>query len=230
MFDGPDEGTRFVNSETGEIKRLRLPEGEHLEDATCSPWQDENGISHVIGRWRKDEGKDGTVMMTDFGLACLTFPQGEEVARIECDVLPQGGTCWYPGTADRIMYASADGSLYHVSFKTQLLPGTRPVGDEGVPIPLRWDATPPGIGPLMIRQPFWPRARGFEHTIVVSLRYLAPQPSDAGYTNAQLWWLRLNANGTAVVASGDSPRRRRRSTMNARRAWRPRRVVWLSRT
>ncbi|MDR3638041.1 MAG: hypothetical protein P4L84_29825 [Isosphaeraceae bacterium] len=201
-FDGVDESTRFVDAETGAVTRLLLPAGEHFDDAACSPWQDEKGVSHVIGRWRKDEGRDGSVVMVDFGLACFTYPQGEEVARIACDVLPQGGACWYPGTADRVLFASADGMLYHVSFDTQARAGDRPAGDEGTPTPIRWDVAPPGAGPVMIRHPSWPSAPGFEHTMIVSLRYLRPQPNDDGYTSAQLWWLRLNAKGTAIIAAG----------------------------
>jgi len=100
------------------------------------------------------------------------------------------------------LFASADGALYHLSFETGTRTRRQPAGDEGDPVPLRWDVAPPGGHSVTLRQPFWPRARGFERTLLISLRYLVPQPSDHGYTEAQLWWLKLNADGTAVVAAG----------------------------
>jgi hypothetical protein len=200
-FPGPDECTRFLDIATGSLTRLTLPDGEFLDDAVCSPWEDDEGVSHVIGRWRKDEGKDGMEVMTDLGLACYTYPGGEEVARVPCAVLPQGGACWYPGTGDRVLFSGADGALYHVAFETGSGRRTQPAGDEGAAVPLRWDVPKPGTGAVLIREPYWPAAPGFEHTVLVSVRYVAPEPSD-GLSLAEIWWLRLDARGVAVVAAG----------------------------
>lgn len=200
VFDDADDSTRFFDTATGAVRRLNLPEGQLLDDAVCSPWQDAQGASHVVGRWRNAEGRDGRVVLTDLGLACFAYPTGAEVGKVSFDVLPQGGACWYPGTVSRVLFAGADGVLYHVSFEgTPDSRGATP--DRSGPVPLRWDVAPPG-DEMMLRDPCWPRVPGFEHTVVVSLRAWMSDSDTADCENAQLWWLRLNPAGTAVVNAG----------------------------
>jgi len=70
-FAGPnDGGTRFLDPETGAMTVLPLPKGEYFDDAVCSPWQDEEGVSHVVGRWRKGSGEEREEVLTELGLAC----------------------------------------------------------------------------------------------------------------------------------------------------------------
>lgn len=197
-----DANTRYLDSQTGTIQRLPLPQGEYLEDTACSPWQDERGVSHIVGRWRKEDGTPGGELLTDIGLACFTYPGGEWVGLIHCEKLPQGGVCWFPDTSDRVLFATADGSLYQVSFHAEDSPEAHGDGEDQVPVRLRWKTTIPGAGDVMLRQPCWPRVPGFEHTILISLRYVEPDPRAGGYSNAELWWLRLDAAGTTIVAAG----------------------------
>jgi hypothetical protein len=203
LFPGADYNARFVDPKNGAIGRLRLPPGACLDNVAISPWRDEAGASLVVGRWHRESGAKGEELLTELGLACYTYPQGEEVARVSSDVVPQSGTCWYRGDENRVLFAAADGQLYHMSFGANRRAGVEPATDEDEPELLRWAVAPPGEGPVLIREPYWPsRLAGFDRTLVVSLRYLRPGVPDEGFTPAEIWWLRLDAAGTSIVAAG----------------------------
>jgi hypothetical protein len=202
-FARHDDNTRLLDVETGAVQTLPLPTGEYFDNSACSPWQDANGVSLVAGRRRRDTGTDGDEVLSDMALACYTVPEGKQVGVVACDRLPAGGICWYPDALHRVLFATADGTLFHVSFETDDSRGADlTAGDEGSPVPLRWEVDYPREGAVMMRDPYWPTARGFERTVIVSMRYLADPEADHAYSSAQLWWLRLNPAGTAVVAAG----------------------------
>ncbi len=201
LFSLEDPNVRFFDPQTGLMHRLPLPEGETLDDAVVSPWRDERGSSLVVGRWRKQSRTRYRDVLTDLGIACYTFPQGEEVGRIACDMLPQGGMCWYPGTSDRVLIATGDGGLSHYSFAKDTGHDAGVRNETGIQ-PLHWKVKPPGTGAMLIREPCWPNLPGFKNTILVSLRYMPTEKDTQSFSGARLWWLRLDSKGKSIVGAG----------------------------
>src|SRR3954464_5317251 len=44
-------GVRYLDLDSGRDRRFPLPEEDLFDQASWSPWQDENGASQVVGRW-----------------------------------------------------------------------------------------------------------------------------------------------------------------------------------
>jgi hypothetical protein len=196
LFQGNPYSPRILDTATGTVTRLVIPDGDRLTGLACSPWSDHDGRSHLIGCWRGVDGGDFGVLAQSFGLARYTFPAGRSLVRMTCDPLPRGRPCWFPDRSDRILFAAGDGRLYHCA-----LPGDAQVGDPELhPRPIAWEVLPPGADAVHVGDPTWPGGPIIGGRLLVELITL-PDPSRALW-GPNLWWLQLSPDGEAVTAAG----------------------------
>lgn len=190
---------RFVDPADGSIVHMALPQGSRLECARAAPWRDERGRTQVVGLWFQREPEQGFEgdRVTQVGIARFSYPDGEPLDVIETEATPSGPPCWIPGTPARVLYAANDGALYRVDFE---LDGRRAgVGPE--PVKLTWPERPEALRGALIRDPYQPVEPALHDTLVVSL--VRGVERDGHQTRAsQLWWIRLNADRTTIVAAG----------------------------
>ncbi|HEV3164688.1 MAG TPA: hypothetical protein VGZ22_11720 [Isosphaeraceae bacterium] len=185
----------FLDPETGRTQNLVLPVGEQLDQISFSPWRNEQGESQVVGLWASGKGKDQDWLSLNIGLARYTFPGGQLVDRVSTEVLPSAPVCWFPDSSDRILFAAADGQLYRFRFDTGSESGARQ------PLPLTWQTKRPGLGPLFLGDPAWPADPRFAGRIFATLSYVNWENGQRRYSPQQVWCLRVNPTGSAVVAA-----------------------------
>ncbi len=199
-----DQTSQMVDGDTGLVQRLNLPPKERLEDASLSPWRDESGEYHVVGRWSRLAGEGWGVTSSNFGLARLSYPSGEVLDRLETEILPVGAPCWLPGTTARVLFASSDGVLYHYSFEGHepALTSEKSV-DEDVPQPVSWSCPPPGRGKVFFSNPTWSKDdRLIDKVILTASVRERDRNGEISYSASQLWWLQMDLNGRTVRAAG----------------------------
>lgn len=193
-FTANDTDSRWLDRKTGQVTKLGLPEGEIMEFGSCSPWRDESGEHQVTGRWSRRLGRNLQRVQEDSGIVRVRFPSGEVLDRIPTDIIPIGIPCWYRAPEARMLFAAGDGSLHQLSFDA-------PEG-ERIPTPITWEVKPPGLGSINISDPAWIDDGSTNPCLVVCLRLIHVESNRRVYSPAELWWLRLNANGNVVVAAG----------------------------
>lgn len=179
---------RLLDAGTGDLVRFPLAGMERISFAACSPWQDGLGRTHVAGLWIDFDDQNIRAM----GLARCVLPGALVLDRVELDVLPGGAPCWPPGPGTWVLYPGTDGVLYRLEF------------DEGasVPRPLAWRCPPPRGSWKGIIDPAWPSDPRLAGTILVALRHIASDDGLPDWFESQLWWLELNADGTAIEGAG----------------------------
>ena len=199
---------RFLNDSTGELHTLKLPEGQGLDFATCSPWVDDRGEHQIIGRWEQhvDEGREFRV--EQFGIARYAMPSGRLIGKMNVEPVPAGHPCWYPGNASRVLFAAGDGALYQLDFKE--LDRNRDadgVEDElyasshqPVPEPIRWRCAPPSDR-MMVMDPVWKPDSRLGDRLIASLSFADGSESER-LTRSHLWWLKLDPRGNEIVDAG----------------------------
>src|SRR3954447_2080437 len=204
LFANEQYAPRFLARETGVVIRAELPDEDILDYGSCSPWSDEGGQHHVVGRWKNQTCQGTHGLPSEFGLARYTFPEGRVIERIPLEVMPAGPPCWAPGLEPRILFVAGDGQIYRFSFDEQAdlspLGGER--SDRPRPQPLAWHAPTPGIGPVYFKDRAWPTSPELGGRLVSSLFYQVRLHGIAKFVGPQLWWLRLNGEGTAIESAG----------------------------
>jgi hypothetical protein len=203
FFGMGGEGARWVAQEGGRTIRLPLPRDERLDYATCSPWRDERGRSQVAGRWTF--GSHGSP--AEFGIARLSFPDGEVIDRVATETMPLGAPCWFPGTTARILFAAGDGMLYNYAFEA---PAT-PESESTAPEVIRADSAPRRLAlqcpalkdrAVFLSDPHWPSDSRFSRTLFVSLRKTETIRRQPVYGCDEIWWLRISEDGCAIEDGG----------------------------
>jgi hypothetical protein len=197
---GPRDSLWLARDE-GRTTTLPVPSGDILEYASCSPWRDERGRSQVVGRWSCDplemHGEN------EFGLARLSFPDGEVIDRISTSVVPVSAPCWYPGTGTRVFFAAGDGRLYQYEFESVAGTTSGPgVAREDRPTPIVWDCKAPGTGDLYLSDPYLSTDTRLSRIVLVALRLIEPNTGRQRFTRSQIWWLRLSEDGHSVKEAG----------------------------
>ena len=193
-FSEESSTCRWLDLTTGKISKLAISDQESLECASGSPWKDESGQSQVIGRWTKREGKKVEACKSAFGLARVRFPSGEVLDRFETDIVPIGVPCWYEAPSARVLFGAADGNLYDISFDTS--------EQERAPKAIRWAVPPPGLGHVFIGDPAWISNSPKPRVLAVSMRTVEMTQGRRAFSTLRLYWLKLNDDGTAIVAAG----------------------------
>ncbi|MHC5537841.1 hypothetical protein ACYOEI_06385 [Singulisphaera rosea] len=194
----------WLDIENGRVSRLKLPEGESVEMASCSPFRDDNGRAQAVGRWatRTKVGADSVVGA--YGLARFTYPDGEIIDRVTTDIIPKGPPCWYPGTKARILFSAIDGKLYHHNFEPSSRASSLTDPELSInpgPRPLKWLCPHPGDGHETVSDPFWSSSPTLAARLIVSIRPLN-ETNGTVYSFSRLWWLELDEAGTSIVAAG----------------------------
>ena len=197
---GADDRPMLLDLEEGRTSRVELPSGTRLDQPACSPWREEDGGRQVVGRWTSRPGLGSNGSASEIGLGRFRFPGGEVLDRVATEITPIGVPCWYPGPRARILFADVGGTLHTFAFEGSRNPG----GRDFQPTPIVWAIHPPGEGERSVRilDPTWPREPGFAHTLIVSLSQQTRQLDRLRFTPPRLWWLRLDAEGTAIEAAG----------------------------
>jgi hypothetical protein len=191
-------GTYFLDAATGRSEELRLPSGDLLENASCSPWLDGEGHRQVVGRWSQFGGKPGDLVISHLGLARYSYPDGAVLDRVETEILPFRAPCWYPGTGARVLFAAGDGRLYRFSFENAAIGRDAPM-KRPEPIPVR-----PGVLPverLYLTSPTWPTDSRLGGRLLVALTHLDERDANT-MARSSIWWLQLNSAGNEIVAAG----------------------------
>jgi hypothetical protein len=195
-------GLVYLDLETGRRERLALPEGDLVDEASWSPWHDEECRSQLVGRWVNRTGEGTMRLGREFGLARYSFPDGEVLDQVSCAVVPNSPPCWLPGTQARILYAANDGSLYRFDFEGAKGEGATLSGRDGTPRPVLWKHGRPGAGGVSMRDPFWPVDARFRNRIIVSLACEHVQTEGRTWSPNELWWLELNQDATVIENAG----------------------------
>jgi hypothetical protein len=187
---------RILDTGTGAVSLLAIPDGDRLTGLACSPWRDHAGRSRLIGCWRGVEGENPRSLAKQFGLARCTFPAGTTLDRMPCDPLPRGRPCWFPDRSDRILFAAGNGRLYQCA-----LPADAQGGDAEVrPRPIAWEVLPPGAAAVHVGDPTWPGGPIIGGRLLVGLMTMADHST--AFRGPHLWWLQLTPDGETVTAAG----------------------------
>jgi hypothetical protein len=192
----PDLQPSFLDPVTGSSFRVPFGSDHIVMHPSCSPWCDSQGLRQVVAGWMP--GGCFQLAPEATGLARFTFPEAKPIDRILCEPFPIGAPAWYPNTQSRVIYAGTDGLLYHLSFEDDTQGRTNRRSTR-VPQALRWNCTPPGSGKLTFRDVYWPTDPRLRDKLIVSLFYTN---HDRSAEHWQLWWLRLNPEGTAIDSAG----------------------------
>lgn len=199
----------LVDVETGTMARIALPDGDVLDSASLSPWQEQGGQGQMVGRWTSWSGRAEGGHSRAFGLARYT-QDGKPLNRVVSEVAPEGPPCWYPGTRARILFAGGDRVLHHFAFEDASGPEAGPDGCELKPQPIAWKIPPPGEGEghVQISDPVWPEERIFGGRLVVSLSVQVREDDRPRFLPPRLWWIQLDRDGSAIEAAGPLTERR----------------------
>lgn len=189
---------RFLDPESGRLVRAQFPQGEDIDCAAYSPWEDGQGGAQVVARWtsRRTDG-----LCDGYGLARYRFPGGQVIDHVELETVPTSSPCFYPGDPDRLLFGSGDGKLYRFTFPSS--EGSWGVGDEDESRPkaITWRMKPPGDGIVMLSDPHWPTDPRFKGRLIVSLSYYDRALGLHVLRRPELWTLQLNDEGTEIVAA-----------------------------
>ena len=195
--DSPSSATVWMEGDSGRTVHLPSPEGRLLEFGICSPWRDEAGRFQVAGRLSCPEGDSSPGC---FGLGRVSFPDGRLLDFVATEAPPVSRLCWFPDPRPRVLFAAGDGHLYRCAFEAD--------GDgEG-----HWDEAPPcprggshGRWPrprgadVFLSDPSWPSDPRFDRILLVVLKPLQGSGRNASFAGDQLWWVRLDGPGDAIV-------------------------------
>ena len=199
-FDQGHRGSSWLDREGGPMREVPFRDEELLEYASCSPWRDEQGRSQVVGRWSwslRSETPDRA-----YGLARITFPDGEVLDHVETDVVPVSNPCWYPGTGSRILFAAGDGKLYQCNFESRDDAAVASNSRVMLPRPILWNCKFPDGEGVFLAEPHWPSDPGFSRLLFVSLRSCRGISGKPASSPAQIWWLLLSEAGGSVEEAG----------------------------
>ena len=188
-LDHGRRGSVWLDREGGPPVELACPDDELLEYASCSPWRDERGRAQVVCRWSQDVRSEASGI--GYGLARLSFPDGEVLDHFQTDVVPVSSPCWHPGTRSRVLFTGGDGILYRYDFDAAE-PGGRA---EPRLREVRWKCPVPGGEAVYLSEPNWPSDPRFSHLLFVGLRKTGMSWGHLRPPISQIWWIRLGDDG-----------------------------------
>jgi hypothetical protein len=192
-------GLRYLDLESGSMECFDLPQEDHVDEASWSPWRDDRGRSQVVARWRSRSGQGVDVLGRKFGLARYSFPDGEVLDRVNCDLAPGSPPCWLPGLAARVLFAANDGNLYRFDFEGA---GANSDGRDHKPREVIWNCDRPGGRRVYLGEPFRPLDARFTGFLFVSLYYESMSKHRVELSSREIWWLRLNSDSTVIESAG----------------------------
>jgi hypothetical protein len=204
LSESPLPPTIWTEGASGRTILLPQPKGMRLEFGICSPWRDQTGRFQVAGRL---SGGPKNPWPGCAGLARVSFPDGEILDFVATTAIPTSSPCWFPGSRPRVLFAAGDGHLYQCAFdeaEGAEIPGTGgSMGScRGAPTRIAWRSPLPLAADLFLLTPSWPRDSRFDHILLVVVRAVVVRGRAATLTGDQIWWIRLNEAGDAIVEAG----------------------------
>jgi len=202
LFKPDPNGLLLLNADRGTTERIALPHADQFQYGSWSPWRDRRGHAQVVGLWAGPSGTGSSLMM---GLIRYAVPGWQVIDRVELDCVPSSPPCWFPDMTARVIFSGWDGRLYQFSFESLKAGGSgRDPEGEGVLRPLTWKNQPPQRMTL-IMAPNWPADPRLKGRILASLTFIRPNWREHRFrreTLSQLWWLKLNPEGTVIEEAG----------------------------
>lgn len=200
LFQPHHNDLLMLDVETGMTEQIPIADSQVLKYASCSPWQDRWGRTHLVALWMGRSSPDKELAI---GLTRYALPGREVLDRVEMDVLPASSPCWSPDTTARILFAGLDGQLYRFSFEGSR--GLDPADNTPRPRPLLWKTKPPA-GLIAISAPNWPADPRLGGKILAAATFAhkeyTPQLAPRRESQTELWWLQLSRDGSAIMAAG----------------------------
>ena len=197
---------RFLDFDDGRLVGLPIPASDRLQYVGCSPWKDERGRSHVVGRWMSISGQDETSILGDVGIARISFPDGQVIDRVSSQIVPVSPPCWSPNASPRVLFAAEDGRLYRMSFAGSSSSAAEPNSDDDLrsPRPIAWRGEPRETSRLT--DPSWPVLPAFGGRLIASLSRRIEVPDKRSrrriyYRPAELWCLSLSSDSSWIESA-----------------------------
>jgi hypothetical protein len=189
-----------LDPETGRLSFVPIQGGDSFDSATCSPWEDDQGQSDMVGRWLGRSQVDK--ICEGCGLARYKFPSGQLLERVKLDVMPVSRPCFDPDWPTSVLFAAGDGKLYRYTFEGAPNAAQGSAAGEAGPTPLTWKTSTAGTMPVAISDPIWPSDSRFKGRLIASLTFLVKGSDGRTTMRSRLGWLRLNREGTEIVQTG----------------------------
>jgi hypothetical protein len=197
VFRGVKPGERWcLDPDTGQASSMRVPASQVIDEASFSPWRDDQGGREVVGRWAHRSGSAENPLVDQVGLIRMSFPEGRVLDRVVTDCTPSSPPCWVPGARDTVLYAARDGRLVTLNFKPDPTLKVVPRPDR-----IHWAPELGNLGRVIVGDPIWPTDLRFNGRLIVSLYRFGTEPGDL-FEPSGIWWLQLDGAMTTVVAAG----------------------------
>jgi hypothetical protein len=187
---------QVLDTETGVLSPLVLPDGDALEWGAFADWLDEQGERQVVGRWSGVERQGSSSVPTGVGLGRFAYPSGRALDRLSEAPLPARAPCWYPGATPRVLFSSLDGELYQCAFGA---PGAQEDAASPAARLVPWPDSAAGLQQPRIDFLAWPKARRWDGCLLATVSTVE---APGRYGPWRLWWLRLSADGMSIAAAG----------------------------
>lgn len=198
-FRSYDRLPRIFDPETGRLAFANMEGVDSFDNAACSPWENDQGRSDVVGRWL---GRKGGGICRGFGLARFKFPGGHVLDRVKLSVMPVSAPCFDPDRPSNVLFASGNGRLYRYTFAGDPGASSGSETEEVAPTPVTWRTATAGEQPVAINDPIWPTDPRLKGRLIASFMFSEKTSTGRLVLRSRLGWLRLDHAGTEVVESG----------------------------
>lgn len=199
----------LVDTRTGALEPIRLPDEEGWGFLSVSPWRDRQGKLLAVGRWVRSN-REGTEEPL-WGLGVLRLPDATVVERSPLDLLPTGRPCWLPDAPGSIVFPAADGQLHRADLNLDAAPQ-----GEGLTLepsaaarrgltrvrPVSLAFNPAGDSQVLIQDPVVSSDPRLRRILFAAVSLPGGPGARKTFQAAKVWWLELGVNGEQIVAAG----------------------------
>ncbi len=201
-----DLGCKVLDTETGTFEPLTIPPGDRLDWASVSDWVDEHGRSQIAGRWSRHASDGVGDQYSGFGIARYSFPDGKALNRVRLNLILTSAPCWFPNSPNRVLLTAADGRLYTYRFPDDATGGDPSSAQDTQLKPIRCAVAMSALADATLDDVEWCREPRWGDVILASVRHFRQVGNRRVPTEQRIWWLKLNPEGTMIVAAGQVSR------------------------
>ena len=194
VLNNNNRNSYALDTETGQMSRLPIADGEVLDYAVCSPWPDEKGAVEIVGRVTRRSGVDLMKSLESVGLARFSLVEGATRGEVEVEPVIAGRPCWLWGSATKVIFPGGDAQLF--------LQDLAEAPESSASQALVWTCKPPGLGRVTMSDPVCPMIEAMKGCLVVSMAIERVEDGRRAMGAHQLWWLKLDPEGSAIEAAG----------------------------
>ena len=195
-FSPPRPSFSVIDTGTGELQEVALPNGVTFDYATCTPWHGERVEYELVGRMVERVGKATDQLCEGASLVRIDLTTREEISRSSLIPLVTGSPCWLNGSPSRVVFPAGDGQLY-----LQVL------GDDDASTPeqpterllVAWAADLAKHHGSIINDVVRPIVTALNGKLLVAISHRTQNTTRAKLGRSEIWWLSLNAAGTQIV-------------------------------